>query len=309
MKIGLGAGPLSGGPADLRGQVDAVVKAEEDGFASVWFNSSNGADPLTIIALAGARTSRIELVIGVLPIYSRQPLLMAQQALSASEATGGRFTLGIGLAHPESVPLMWNSPFDRPAKFMGEYLDVLLPLLEEKQVQTAGEMILTEASLNFPDVPASGVMLAALGPRMLKLAGRRTEGTVLWVTGKNAIRTHIAPRLREAAEEAGRAAPRIYTALPITVTDDSDAAREATARQLRSYGRLVNYRRVLDIEGADGPEDVALIGNESEVEEQLRELADAGATDFAAAITTVARGDTETVPRTRALLKSLIDKI
>ena len=309
MKIGLGAGPLSGGPADLRGQVDAVVKAEEDGFASVWFNSSNSADPLAIIALAGARTSRIELVTGVLPIYSRQPLLMAQQALSANEATGGRFTLGIGLAHPESVPLMWNSPFDRPAKFMGEYMDALMPLLEEKQVQAAGEMIITEASLNFPDTPAPGVMLAALGPRMLRLAGLRTRGTILWVTGTNAIRSHIAPRLREAAAEAGRAAPRIYTALPITVTDDRDAAREATGKQLGSYGRLVNYRRVLDIEGAAGPEDVAVIGNETEVEAQLRELADAGATDFAAAITTIARDDTETVPRTRALLKSLIGKI
>jgi F420-dependent oxidoreductase-like protein len=309
MRIGLGAGPLSGGPADLQGQVADVVRAEEDGFTSVWFNSSNGVDPLTTIALAGGRTRRIELVTGVLPIYSRQPLLMAQQALSASEATGGRFTLGIGLAHPESVPLMWNSAFDRPAKFMAEYLGALLPLLEEKQVQTAGEMIITEASLNFPDVPAPGVLLAALGPRMLRLAGRTTGGTVLWVTGPNAIRSHIAPRLREAADDAGRDAPRIYTALPITVTDDRDAARRATARQLRSYGRLVNYRRVLDIEGVDGPEDVALIGNEAEVEAQLRELAEAGATDFAAAITTVARGDTETVPRTRALLKSLIGKI
>ena len=309
MKIGLGAGPLSGGPANLQGQVDDIVRADEDGFASIWFNSSNGIDPLTVIARAGRRAPRVEFVTGVLPIYSRQPLLMAQQALSANEATAGRFILGIGLAHPESVPIMWNSPFDRPAKFMSEYLDVLLPLLEDQQVQAAGEMIITEASLRFPGITAPAVMLAALGPRMLKLAGSRTEGTVLWVTGPKAIRTHIAPRLREAADAAGRSAPRIYTALPITVTDDHDAALNATAKQLGSYGRLVNYRRVLDIEGVEGAEEVALIGNESEVESQLRELADAGATDFAAAITRVSKDDSETVPRTRALLKSLIGKI
>ena len=139
--------------------------------------------------------------------------------------------------------------------------------------------------------------------------GNKALKSIAVISQSAPIRSHIAPRLREAADDAGRDAPRIYTALPITVTDDRDAARRATARQLRSYGRLVNYRRVLDIEGVDGPEDVALIGNEAEVEAQLRELAEAGATDFAAAITTVARGDTETVPRTRALLKSLIGKI
>ena len=309
MRIGIGAGTLAGGSLDLQGQVEEVLEMESDGFDSVWFAHIAGTDSLIAIAVAGQQTNRIEFVSGVIPIYSRQPLLMAQQALTAHEASGGRLALGIGLAHPETVPRMWNSAFDRPAHFMQEYLNVLLPLLREKEVVYSGDMIITEAGLQFPEVPAPSVLLAALAPRMLRMAGAVADGTVLWVTGEKVIRTHIAPRIKKAAEAAGHPSPRICAALPICVTDDTAAATDRIKRNFSGYGRLVNYRRVLDIEGVEGPEGVAVVGNEAEAEEQLRNLADAGATDFFGALISISQDDTESIPRTRQFLKGMIGKI
>jgi F420-dependent oxidoreductase-like protein len=245
----------------------------------------------------------------VIPVYSREPLLMAQQALTANLVTGGRLTLGIGLAHPESVPRMWNHTYERPAHFMGEYLAVLQPLLTERTVEFTGDMISTSGSLEFGDVLPPSVLLAALAPRMLRMAAQQADGTLLWVTGPKTIRTHIAPKLAEAAQAAGRPRSRIVAALPICVTDEPQRAKDRVARVLGRYGQLVNYRRVLDIEGVEGPQDVMLVGNEAEVEAQLRDLADAGATDFYAAFMTLDRDDAESVPRTRELLKGLIGKV
>lgn len=309
MRIGIYAGDFSGGPADLMGQVRQTADAESDGFDCMWFTHILAADSLIAVALAGQQTSRIELVTGVIPIYSRQPLLMAQQALSAQVAAGGRLALGIGLAHPETVPLLWNQAYDRPASFMREYLSVLLPLLRDREVQFFGEMITTEAALSFSDVPPPTVLLAALAPRMLRMAGEIADGTILWMTGPVTIKAHIAPRITAAAQTAGRSQPRICAALPICVTDDARRGREVAGDLFGRYGRLVNYRRVLDIEGVEGPQDVSVVGNEDDVEAQLRVLADAGATDFFGGVYRLSDDDTESAARTRALLRSLVGKI
>jgi 5,10-methylenetetrahydromethanopterin reductase len=309
MQIGVGVGSFGGGDGGVDSQVEQTVIAEADGFAAAWFTHIRGADSLISVALAGQATSRIELVTGVIPVYSREPLLMAQQALTANSVAGGRLTLGIGLAHPESVPRTWNHTYERPAHFMEEYLAVLQPLLNERTVEFTGDMISTSGSLEFGDVLPPSVLLAALAPRMLRMAAQQADGTLLWVTGPKTIRTHIAPKLAEAAQAAGRPRSRIVAALPICVTDEPQRAKDRVARGLGRYGQLVNYRRVLDIEGVEGPQDVMLVGNEAEVEAQLRDLADAGATDFYAAFMTLDRDDAESLPRTRALLKGLIGKV
>lgn len=309
MQIGVGVGSFGGGDSGVDSQVEQTVIAEADGFAAAWFTHIRGADSLISVALAGQATSRIELVTGVIPIYSREPMLMAQQALTANAVAGGRLTLGIGLAHPESVPRTWNHTYDRPAHFMDEYLSVLLPLLDEQTVEFSGDMISTSGSLEFGGVAPPPVLLAALAPRMLVMAAQQTDGTLLWVTGPKTIRTHIAPKLAEAAQAAGRPRSRIVAALPICVTDQPERARGRVASGFSRYGQLVNYRRVLDIEGVAGPQDVMVVGNEEEVEAQLRNLADAGATDYFAAFVTLDRDDAESIPRTRALLKSLIGKV
>jgi alkanesulfonate monooxygenase SsuD/methylene tetrahydromethanopterin reductase-like flavin-dependent oxidoreductase (luciferase family) len=147
------------------------------------------------------------------------------------------------------------------------------------------------------------VLIAALGPQMLRLAGSRTAGTILWVVGPRTIREHIAPRISEAAAKAGRGAPRVVAGLPICVTDDKERTHERLGRAFAIYGQLPSYRAMLDREGAEGAADVSVIGSEAEVRDHLAEIADAGATDFAAL--EFCKTDDERV-RTRELLRSLL---
>ncbi|HZP57822.1 MAG TPA: TIGR03564 family F420-dependent LLM class oxidoreductase [Dehalococcoidia bacterium] len=306
MRIGLFLPELGG---NIEGAVQQVVDAERDGFDSTYFGQIFGADALTIIAIAGTRTSRIEMGTSVVPTYLRHPFAMAQQAMTVQAAAAGRFTLGIGLSHAPVVENMWGLSYEKPARHMREYLDVLLPLLREGKVAHRGEVFRVAANLQMSGVQPPSVMIAALAPAMLKLAGERTDGTITWMTGAPAIRNHIAPKLREAAAAAGRPAPRIVAGLPVCVTDDAAAARERAARAFVIYGQLPNYRRILDIGGVPGPADIALVGNEAEVERQVRDLAAAGATDLVGALFPVGDDAAASIARSRALLQSLIGKV
>lgn len=163
-------------------------------------------------------------------------------------------------------------------------------------------------SLEFPGVPAPGVLLAALAPKMLQLAGATADGTITWMVGRAALESHVIPHIAEAARRAGRPAPRICVGLPVIVTDDPSEARQTVAQRFKRYGQLVNYRRMLDIGGAAGPEEVAIIGNEDSVESQLRALA-AGATDFLAAVSPVGPDPVASVARTRTLLRKLVGQV
>jgi len=313
MRIGVGIGGIFGQSAGLDSQLQEIQAAEHDGFDAVLVPHIRGWDALTLIALAGQRTKRIEMMTGVVPVYTRHPALMAQQALTAQAATlgardgepRGRLTLGIGLAHPETVAGWWGLSYDRPARYMREYLAVLLPLLRNKTVSFRGDVHRAAVSLEFPGVPAPSVLLAALAPAMLQMAGAIADGTITWMVGRAALTAHIVPHIRRAAEQAGRPTPRIAVSLPVAVTDDPQAARRTVAQRFKRYGELINYRRVLDIGGAAGPEDVAVIGNETSVESQIHDLGAAGATDLVAAVTPVGPDPAASAARTRALLRKL----
>lgn len=306
MRIGI---MLADSGAGLDRMLDDAVAVEQEGFDSAWYGQIFGSDVMTVIAMAGARTSRIEFGTSVVPTYPRHPFVMAQQALTVQAATGGRFTLGIGLSHQPVVENMWGLSYDRPARHMREYLSVLRPLVREGRVAFQGEVFRTTGGVQVPGATPMPVLIAALAPKMLQIAGELSDGTVTWMTGVRTIETHIVPKLRAAALEAGRPAPRVAVGLPIVVTDDVTAARERAARAFQIYGQLPNYRRMLDIEGAAGPAEVAIAGDEAAVERQLRALASAGATDFFAPIMPVGDDAPASVARTRALLKSLVGKI
>jgi F420-dependent oxidoreductase-like protein len=306
MRLGL---VLGEGARDLNGLVQQAVDCEQDGFDSGWWNQVMATDALTLIALAGQRTSRMELGTAVIPVYTQHPVAMAQQALTAQAASGGRLALGIGLSHKPVVEGMWGLSYDKPAGYMREYLAALTPLLDEGKVAFQGERFRVSAGVRVPGASRVPVLVAALAPKMLRIAGSSADGTVLWMTGVKTIETHIVPRINAAAESAGRARPRVVASLPVAVTDDVDGAREKAGSAFRIYGQLPNYRRMLDIEGAAGPADVAIIGNEQAVEQQLRAVASAGATEFAAAILPAGDDARASVARTRALLKSLIGRI
>ncbi len=312
MRIGLNYGGVASMEAQIQSvdeHVQRVVDAEKDGFDSVWLAQIFGADALTVIALAGPRTKRIEMGTGVVPTYPRHPFVLAQQALTVQAAAGGRLSLGIGLSHQPVIEGMWGLSYEKPARHMREYLSVLRPLVEEGKVAFNGEVYRVTAGLQVPGTQPFPILIASLAPMMLRIAGELTDGTVTWMTGPKTIETHIVPRISAAAANAGRPAPRIGVALPVAVTDDAAAAREKAAQEFQMYGFLPNYRRMLDIEGAAGPADVAIVGNEAEVEQQIRAIAAAGATDFIAALFPTGSDPDASMKRTRASLKSLVGKV
>ena len=287
--------------------IDAVVAdakaAEADGFSVYAMSQIFGMDTMGVLGIVGREVPRIELATGVVPTYGRHPVTMAQQALTVQAASGGRFALGIGLSHQIVIENMFGMSFDKPLRHMREYLDVLMPLLNEGKADVDGETISTHVGIDVADRKPPTVLIAALGPKMLELAGSVTDGTVTWMTGPATLESHIVPVISAAAERAGRPAPRVIAALPICVTNDVDAARESAAQGFLTYGFLPSYRAMLDREGAAGPADVAVIGDEASVTKQLNRIADSGATEFVASIF----GDSkEERAETRALLKSMI---
>ena len=285
---------------------DQLRKAADDGFASAWMSNIFGLEALTSLAVAGSGVPGIELGTAVIPTYPRHPAVLAQQALTTDLAIGGRLALGIGLSHEIVIKHMYGYSFERPARHMREYLAVLNPLLAGEPSAFSGETLHGHIGLS---VPRSGkkvpLLLAALAPQMLKLAGSQADGTVLWMTGPATVRDYIVPSLAAAAQAAGRPAPRVVCVLPVCVTDDPAQARADAGKAFAIYGQLPSYRAMLDKEGAAGPGDVAIVGNEDSVAAQITALAEAGVTDFVAG--EYARGDEG--PRTRAFLRKLITEL
>lgn len=283
MRIGInGSGLISAG-APLAKLIDHAEAAEAAGFSSYWLAQLRAPDALTAIACMGARTSRIELGTAVVPTWPRHPLMLAAQALTVQEATAGRLALGIGLAHKATVEASLKVPFATPAKHMDEYLSILVPTMRDRHVSFTGDIWSAEIDgLGGGPAAAPALLLAAMGPRMLQLAGERADGTILWLSGPKAIAERIKPSLDGAAADAGRPAPRIVASVPVCVTSKPDAVREVIAGALAGYNDLPSYRGVMDAEGAGGPADVSVVGDEDAVRAGLAAFAEAGATDFSA---------------------------
>jgi F420-dependent oxidoreductase-like protein len=265
-----------------------------------------GLDAIMAAAFSARATSKLELGTAVVPTYPRHPVAMAQQALTAQAAAGGRFSLGIGLSHQLVIEGMYGMSFAKPYSHMKEYLDVLAPLIRTGTVSHAGKEYTVNITLNVAGAAPCPILVAALAPKMLALAGAVADGTITWMTGPKTLREHTIPSIREAAAKAGRAAPRVVVGLPIAVTTEIAAAREIAGRAFQIYGFLPSYRAMLDREGVEGPADVAIVGDESSVGEQLQHLASIGVTDFLAAPFAVGADGKASVERTRALLLKMI---
>lgn len=284
LRIGVQLADPEPGPDPLGDLEDQIRRAAGHGFASAWLANIFSLDALTALAVAGRRVPGIELGTAVVPSYPRHPAALAQQAITAHLALDERLVLGIGTSHKVVVEGAFGYSFDRPARHMREYLSALIPLLQDGRVDVVGETITARYQVTGPRPRrAPSVLLAALGPRMLELAGTYADGTILWMTGPVTIRDHIVPTIGPAAEAAGRGVPRIICTLPVCVTSDEGAARQRADRVFAMYGRLPSYRAMLDREGAAGPGAVAVVGDEGAVAQQIAALADVGVTDFVAA--------------------------
>jgi F420-dependent oxidoreductase-like protein len=229
--------------------------------------------------------------------------MLAQQALTVQAATGGRLALGIGLSHQVVIENMFGLSFDKPLRHMREYLSILVPLIQTGSVSFTGETLSTSATVSVPDSSPCPVLVAALGPKMLELAGTVADGTVTWMTGPATLGSYTVPTITKAASAAGRPSPRVGAAMPVCVTDDVDATKARAAKVYAMYGILPSYRAMLDREGAAGPEDLAIIGDESAVRAEIARIEDAGVTDFVAAEFGSGAAEKE---RTRDLLRSLL---
>lgn len=291
MKIGLMLG-ATGGDTTLDDVIGMVKTAETAGIQSAWMANIFSYDAISTLALAGRETQSIELGTAVTPTYPRHPTALAQQALTTAAASGGRFTLGIGLSHQLVIENMLGFSYDKPARHMREYLNVLMPLVRGETCNYTGEQYrVANVALQIPGSEGMPVVVAALGPAMLKVAGELADGTNTWMVGPKTMEQHIIPSLRSAATAVGRPDPRIIGGFPVILTNKPDAARETIAKQLVMYGQLPSYRAMLDREGVAGPADIAIAGDENLLRGEIARLQNIGVTHFNAAVTAVEEGD------------------
>ena len=275
------------GAGSLSGVVEAVREAAEAGVRRAWVPQVMGVEALTAIAVAGREVPDIELGTAVVPTYPRHPFVLAGQALTTSAAlgAGNRLHLGIGLSHQVVIEGMLGLRFEKPAVHMREYLSALRPALAGEPVDVKGET-LRAATLMGPirveDAGPVPVLVAALGPALLRVAGELADGTLTWMAAPKVIGDRIAPSIISAAQAAGRPRPRVGVGLPGAVTDDVDAALARAAASYAIYDTLPSYKRLLDEAGVEGPAGVVIAGTETEVVERIRALADVGATEFLA---------------------------
>ena len=260
----------------------AIAKNVEDkGLDNVWLANIFSFDAISTLALIGRETSRIGLGTAVTPTYPRHPTAIAQQALTTAAASNNRFTLGIGLSHQLVIEGMLGMSYDKPAKHMREYLSVLMPLVRGEAVNFQGEQYRVQGvELSIPGADNMPVVVAALGPTMLKIAAQMADGTNTWMVGPNTMENHIIASLKD----AGNDDPTVVAGLPIVLTTNVDDARAKIAETLTIYGQLPSYRAMLDREGAAGPADIAIVGDENTLRGEIKRFEDMGVTDFNAAI-------------------------
>jgi 5,10-methylenetetrahydromethanopterin reductase len=313
MRIGVMIGPERGRYASKIERLRADARwADEAGLAAVWIPQiPDELDALTAAALVGTETSRIEIGTAVVPVQPRHPIALAQQALSTQAVCGGRLTLGLGVSHHWIIDEMLGLSYERPAATLRAHLDVLdQALAGPGTVDVENELFRVHNPLDITDITPTPVLLAALGPVMLRLAGERSDGTILWLADERAIAGHIAPRITGAAEAAGRPAPRIVAGVPVCLCRDSevDAAVDRANRLLSEAEVSPNYQRLLDQGDAREVGDILAAGSEVAIEKRLRAFADAGATDVSVRVVPLGADRDErlaSLHRTRDLLASL----
>jgi 5,10-methylenetetrahydromethanopterin reductase len=270
----------------LEKTIERAAQLRAKGFTRMWSSQIFGPDTLTVLAIVGRELRDLDLGTAVVPIQTRHPTMLAAQARTVQDAIGGRLSLGIGLSHKMVVEGMWGISFERPGSHMREYLDAIAPMLRGEKVDVKGDIVSasTMGTLGPRDVVAPSLLVAALAPKMLEMAGAITDGTLTWMTGTKTIGEHVVPTINAAAERAARPTPRVVCSLPISVTDDLAGTKENVNKTLAIYGQLPSYRAMLDKEGAEGPADVGLFGTREQVLDALHELAEAGATEFSASM-------------------------
>jgi alkanesulfonate monooxygenase SsuD/methylene tetrahydromethanopterin reductase-like flavin-dependent oxidoreductase (luciferase family) len=237
--------------------IDRVKRAEDLGYESAYVTQIAGRDALSVLMTYAAATERLKLGTGVLPIYSRTPVATAQAAATIDEYSGGRMVLGLGISHQVAVENWFQSKIERPLKAMREYVGILRACFAG-EVPPAGEIFFTRFQFAGykprPDLP---IYVAALSPKMLRLAGEIADGVMLWLCNPNYIRDVVVPEVRAGRERAEKSFEGfdIVAAVPAAVCDDKGSAYETMRSELITYLSLPFYRAMIERSGFG--EDVA----------------------------------------------------
>lgn len=264
----------------VSGVLTDLAKAEQDGFATYWVAQVGLIDALTVIGAHGDTGSTMEIGTAVISTWEKHPHTLAAQALTTQALVGDRLIVGIGLNHQPHVEQQLRQEWHKPVRHMTDYLAILDELLHTGSAKHHGEIWSFDGEGAKPSTGVPKVMIAALGEQMLRVAGRRTDGTILWCVGPKTVRQHIAPIINDAAAAADRPAPAIVCSLPVWVTDDEASARGFLGAILANYSDLPSYRAMMDIEGVPGLGELSIVGTEDQVREAIAEIAESGATDF-----------------------------
>jgi F420-dependent oxidoreductase-like protein len=279
--------------ARLAGLVADGKAAEQAGFASFWIPQVPGyLDAMTAVALIGQVTERIELGTAIVPLQPRHPVALAQQAVTTNAACGGRFALGVGPSHHWIIDGQLGLAYDRPARLVRDYLEVLSTAFAAPgPVDVENDTYRVHSPMDVADHGSVPILLAALGPTMLRIAGEQTSGTILWMADEKAIDAHVVPRLTAAANDAGRPVPRVVAGVPVALCQAREVAQaRAHASEVLGHADFSpNYVRLLEHGDAEDVGDTMAAGDEAAVTERLRRYRDAGVTDLAARV--VALGD------------------
>ncbi|MEU0522262.1 LLM class F420-dependent oxidoreductase [Streptomyces niveus] len=293
-------------------QIDATVRlageAAAAGLRSAWFGQTLGADSPQLAAIVGREVPALQVGTSAIPVFGRHPLTVASQALTAQAATHGRYHLGLALGTRLLTEGGFGIPFERPAARLREFLTALRQLTETGSADFDGELLTahTPVPARVPGADAGvPVLVAAMGPRALRVSGELADGILPYLAGPRALAEHIVPAVTKAAEAAGRPAPRIVALVHGVVTDDVDAVRERATDALAFYEQIPSYARVVDLSGGTRAVDVAVIGDERTVSAEVRRYRDAGATEVVFTGTEIA-GDADR-RRTWDLLGALAD--
>ncbi len=229
-----------------------VLKAEELGYDACGFPHIAGRDAMATLAAIGPKTQRMRLATGIVPIYTRSPVTMAQEAGLINEAVGGRFMLGIGTGHQALVESWHGTPFTKPLTAMRDYLTIVRGAIRDANVTHQGEVFRASFGfLGFQPQPDMKILVGALGPKMLQLAGELADGVVLWMSTPTHVRDVVLPNVRIGAERAGRDPLKleVFACLFAAPGPDRASARDAIRRQLFPYLQLPSYRNTIAASG------------------------------------------------------------
>ncbi|WKG01851.1 LLM class F420-dependent oxidoreductase [Mycolicibacterium sp. HK-90] len=313
MRLGVMIGAERG---DMARKVSKLVSdiqwAESAGLDSAWMPQvPNDFDLLSMVALMASNTSRIELGTAVVPLQAQHPIALARQALSVHAISGGRLVLGVGPSHHWIVRDMLGLPYDKPAAYTRDYLQVLNAAISgpgDVDVENDSFTVHNPTVLG-ADIPMP-VLVSALGPVMLQIAGEHADGTSLWMADEKAIGEHIAPKINKAAAEAGKPAPRIVAGIPVTLCANSEIeeAKDRANRVLAEAETSPNYQRLLDRGEARNVGDLLAAGDEESILKRFKQFADAGVTDLSVRLLPIGDNRDELIAskyRTREVIAEL----